>query len=149
MTSLMKLGKKKIVIGLTVLIVGGGGAYSLAKPKPRSHDRIQGSVYVLPKDFLLNLSDGRYAKLTVALVLAPGQSTGASEAGTPPPDGFGALPEEAVVRDIVTNVITNDSGDDLISASGREGIKRRILQAIRSGTDVKVNQVLLPDVAVQ
>lgn len=146
----MKLGKKKLVIGLAVLIVGAGGAYSMAKPKPRSHDRIQGTVYVLPKEFLLNLSDGRYAKLTVGLVLAPGQSTGATaEGGTPPPDGFGTLPEEAVVRDIVTNVITNDSGDDLISTSGRAGIKRRILQAIRSGTDVKVNEVLLTDVAVQ
>jgi flagellar FliL protein len=143
--------KKALIPILAIVIVGAGAAYTMAKPKPKFHDRIQGTVYVLPKDFLLNLSDGRYAKLTVALVLAPGQSAGgtAAEGGTPPPEGFGTLPEEPAVRDIVTNIVTNQGGDTLISPSGRQGIKRQILQAILKSTDVKITQVLLTDVAVQ
>ena len=45
-------------------------------PKSESKVKVEGTVYVMPKEFLLNLADGRYAKMTVALVLAPGQSTG-------------------------------------------------------------------------
>ncbi len=50
----------------------------MTKPKPVNKDKIKGTIYVLPAPFLLNLTDGRYAKLTVGLELAPGQSDGAS-----------------------------------------------------------------------
>jgi flagellar basal body-associated protein FliL len=143
--------KKKVLIPLiVVLLVAVGAKFVLAKPAGGPKPKLDGTVYVLGKDFLLNLSDGRYAKLSVALVLAPGQSTGATaEGGTPPPDGFGTLPQEAAVRDVVTDVVTDQSGDELIGASGREKIKQEILAGIRRRTDVKVTDVLLPDVAVQ
>jgi flagellar basal body-associated protein FliL len=145
------MSKKKVLIPLIVFVlVAAGAKFVLAKPAPAGKPKIDGTVYVLPKEFLLNLSDGRYAKVDVALVLAPGQSTGAGgEGGTPPPDGFGTLPQEAAVRDVVTDVVTNQSGDELISANGREHIKALILAGIRDRTDVKVTEVLLPDVAVQ
>jgi flagellar protein FliL len=143
--------KKKVLIPLiVVLLVAAGAKFVLAKPASGPKPKIDGTVYVLGKDFLLNLADGRYAKLSVALVLAPGQSTGSTaEGGTPPPDGFGTLPQEAAVRDAVTDVVTDQNGDDLISARGRERIKHEILDEIRRRTDVKVTDVLLPDVAVQ
>jgi flagellar FliL protein len=148
------MSKRKILIGLpvvlVVLVVGGYAAKSLVIPKVAAHDKITGTIYVLPKQFTLNLADGRYATLTVALVLSPGQSTGSvAEGSTAPPDGFGTLPEEAAIRDIITNIVTNQSGAALISASGRERIKQQVLRAIRAGTDVKVNAVLFTDVAVQ
>src|ERR1700704_5238507 len=100
----------------------------------------------MPKDFLLNLSDGHFVKLTVALVLAPGQSSGASASGSSSAgEGVGTLPEEAVIRDIVTNLITNESSNDLVSDSGRERVKHQMLAAIKAQTDVKVAQVLFPD----
>ena len=40
--------------------------------------KIAGKIYILPKQFTLNLQDGQYATLTVALELAPGQSDGAT-----------------------------------------------------------------------
>lgn len=146
--------RKKILIPLLVVAIAGVAAkFVLAKPAPVVHHKIDGTVYVLPKDFLVNLSDGRYAKVDVALVLAPSQSTGASSGGegggAAPPDGFGTLPQEAAVRDVVTDVLTGQSGDELISARGREQVKAEILSGIRSRTDVRVNEVLLPDVAVQ
>jgi flagellar FliL protein len=136
---------------IAVVGLGRGAKFVLAKPAPEVKHKIDGSVYVLPKEFLLNLVDGRYAKLDVALVLAPGQSSAAAggEGAPAPPDGFGTLEQEAAVRDVVTDVVTDQSGDDLISAKGREKIKHEILMGIRSRTDVKVNDVLFPDVAVQ
>jgi flagellar FliL protein len=145
--------KKKVLIPLIVVVLAALGAkFVLAKPAPIAKQKIDGTVYVLGKDFLLNLSDGRYAKLSVALVLARGQSTGAAGGeggGTPPPDGFGTLPQEAAVRDVVTDVVTDQSGDELISEKGREQVKQEILAGIRARTDVKVTEVLLPDIAVQ
>lgn len=143
--------KKKILIILAVVVLGGGyAAYNFVAPKASAHDKITGTIYILPKAFTLNLADGRYATLTAALVLAPGQSTGATGEGAPSePDGFGTLPEEAAVRDIITNVLTNQNGDALTSTAGRKRIKRAIVLAIRNNTDVKVTGVLFTDVAVQ
>ena len=143
---------KKVMIPLiAVVLLGLVAKFVLAKPAPEAKHKIDGSVYVLPKEFLLNLDDGRFAKLDVALVLAPGQSSAAAggESAPAPPEGFGTLEQEAAVRDVVTDVVTDQSGDDLISAKGREKIKHEILMGIRSRTDVKVNDVLFPDVAVQ
>ncbi len=146
--------RKKILIPLLVVVIAGLAAkFVLAKPAPEPHHKIDGVVYVLPKEFLVNLSDGRYAKVNVALVLDRSQPTaaagGGEGGGTPPPDGFGTLEQEAAVRDVVTDVLTGQSGDELIAARGREQVKAEILRGIRSRTDVRVNEVLLPDVAVQ
>jgi flagellar protein FliL len=142
--------RKKILIGLLVfLLVGGYAAYSVAMPKKAVHAKINGSIYILPKQFTLNLQDNHYATVTVALVLGAGQSTGSSDASSPPPEGFGALPEEAAIRDIITNILTNQTSATLITTSGRERLKQQILAAITSGTDVKVAGVLFTDVAVQ
>jgi flagellar FliL protein len=146
--------RKKILIPLLVLVVAGLAAkFVLAKPPPVVRHKIDGVVYVLPKEFLLNLSDGRYAKLNVALVLDHAQPTapaaGGHEAPAEPPEGFGTLEQEAAVRDIVTDVVTGQSGDELVSASGRREVKEEILRGIRAHTDVRVEEILIPDVAVQ
>ena len=65
----------KLKILLPVLLLVGGGAYKfvLAKPKVKEPvPKVHGEVYVLPKDFLVNLSDGRFGKLSVALVFDDG-----------------------------------------------------------------------------
>lgn len=53
------------------------------------------------------------------------------------------------MRDIVTSVVTDTQGDELISAEGRERIKRAILTQINRTTDVRTEDVLITDVAVQ
>ncbi len=147
--------RKKILIPLLVLVVAGLAAkFVLAKPPPEGHHKIDGVVYVLPKEFLVNLSDGRYAKVNLALVLDRTQAT-APEAGghegaaAAPPEGFGTLEQEAAVRDVVTDVLTGQKGDELISRKGRKQVKAEILRGIREHTDVRVREILLPDVAVQ
>jgi hypothetical protein len=144
------LKNKKVLIGLVVLLVVAFEGYSMTKPKVVVKDKIQGAIYVLPASFLLNLNDGHFAKLTLGLVLAPGQSAGAAAAGGSPTEGgAGSLPEEAVIRDIVTNLMTNESSTTLSGDGGRNKVKHEILDSIRKQTDVKVEQVLFPDLTVQ
>jgi flagellar FliL protein len=141
-------GKLKIILPLALLIVLGG-LYKVVLAKPASeHTKVQGQVYVLPKEFLLNLQGNHFVKLNVGLVLASGQVPAAASGDTPP-DGFGPLPQEAVVRDVITDTITDSDPNKLVSRKGRNGLKRKILKGLRTRTDVKVNDVLFTDVAVQ
>jgi flagellar basal body-associated protein FliL len=142
-------GKLKIIVPLALLIVLGG-LYKVVLAKPSDgHSKVHGEVYVLPKEFLLNLQGNHFVKLNVGLVLAAGQVPSGGSGGAPPPDGFGPLPQEAVVRDVITDTITDTRPDDLVSRNGRNGLKNRILKGLRRRTDVKVNDVLFTDVAVQ
>jgi flagellar FliL protein len=144
--------KKKILIILPLLLLGGGyvAKAKLMPPKMVPH-KVAGEIYVLPKQFMLNLQDGHYATLTVALELAPGQADGATAESGPPAAGVtvGTLPEEALIRSIVTNLITNQTSNALVSSGGREGLQQNILTQIKTSTDVKVKHVFFTDVAVQ
>ena len=142
-------GKLKIILPLALLIVLGG-LYKVVLAKPaKVHHKVDGQVYVLPKEFLLNLADNHFVKLNVGLVLAEGEVPASAEGGSPPPDGFGPLPQEAVVRDVVTDTITDTSPQQLVSRKGRNALKAKLLKSLRARTDVKVKDVLFTDVAVQ
>ena len=142
----------KIVVPLAVLLVlGGFYKFVLAQPVAEGKPKVDGKVYVLPKEFLANLSDGHYAKVNVALVLAEDQAIAGhgAEAGAKPPEGFGPLEQEAVVRSLITDVLTEATSRQLRRRRGRAALKRRILRAIKTGTDVHVLGVMFTDVAVQ
>jgi flagellar basal body-associated protein FliL len=141
---MLKNKKLMLVVALPILILGIG--YKMTRPKPVNKDKIKGTIYAMPAPFLLNLTDGRFAKLTVALELAPGQSDAAAASGE---NAVGTLPEEPLVREIVTDVVTNQSGETLVTNAGRRAIKHQILAAINQQTDVKVAAVLIPDLTVQ
>jgi flagellar basal body-associated protein FliL len=144
--------KKKIMIILPILLLGGGyeAKAKFMAPKPVK-PKIAGEIYILPKQFMCNLQDGHYATLTVALELAPGQSDGATaeSAGASSSSTVGTLPEEAVIRAIITNLITNDTSNELVTDSGRTSLEAEILSQIKGQTDVKVDKVFFTDVAVQ
>jgi flagellar basal body-associated protein FliL len=146
---MLKNKKLMLVVALPILILGIG--YKMTRPKPVNKDKIKGTIYVMPAPFLLNLADGKFAKITVALELVPGQSDGASAtaAAASGESAVGTLPEEPLVREIVTNAVTNQNGETLVSNQGRAVIKRQILKAIAAQTDVKVEAVLIPDLTVQ
>ncbi|HEX4691528.1 MAG TPA: flagellar basal body-associated FliL family protein [Solirubrobacteraceae bacterium] len=145
---------KKLLIIPIVLLVVLGGAYKtvLAKPAKAPKPKVDGTVYVLGKEFLVNLKDGRFAKLTAALVLAHDDTSTAAaggEAAPSPPEGYGAMTQEAVVRAIITDDLTNASDAQLIEAHRREELQKEILKDLKRKTDVKVEDVLFPDVTVQ
>ena len=146
---------KKMLIVVVLALVVAGGAYKtvLAKPKAvEPEPKVHGDVYVLPKEFLVNLADGRYAKVSVALVVEPaagGGGHGGGHGAATPPEGYGSEPQEAIVRDLITDTLTDAGDADLIEREGREKLKKKILKAIKKHTDVHVEEVLLPDVTVQ
>jgi flagellar FliL protein len=146
--------KMKIIIPVVLLLVlGCVYKFVLAKPAAVAKPKIAGTVYVLPKEFLVNLASGRFAKLGVGIVLSPDDESlakaAANKEAPKPPDGFGPLPQEAVIRDIVTDTLTDRGSQDLIARDGREQLKKRIIKAIDKRTDVHVEDVLFTDVAVQ
>jgi flagellar basal body-associated protein FliL len=143
--------KLKFIVPILLLVLGGVYKFVLAKPGPPApKPKVDGQVYVLPKEFLINLSGGRFAKLSVGLVLDETQATASEDKeAAKPPEGFGTLPQEAVIRDLVTDTLTDDSAESLVSEKGREKLKSRLLVSIKKKTDVKVKEVLFTDVAVQ
>lgn len=150
------MSRKLVLIVVAVLVLAGGGAY-LAADQLRAEDepdhKIDGQPYVLPKDFLVNLDDGRYAKVTVGLLLRPEafESAGGEARGREarPPEGYGPLPQEAVVRSIVTDTLTGRNGRQLATADGRERLKRILLARIRRASDVPALDVYFTDVVIQ
>lgn len=141
--------KLKFIIPIALLIVLGG-AYKVVLAKPaKEKKKVDGVVYVLPKEFLINLSDSHFAKLDVALVLPPSEAPAAGAEGATPPEGYGALEQEAAVRAVVTDTVTDSSARDLTNRKLRAKLRDRVLKAIRAHTDVKANDVLFTDVAVQ
>ena len=145
--------KLKFVLPVMVLVLLGG-AYKtvLAKPKPAAKHKVDGQVYVLPKEFLLNLADDRYAKLTVALVLPYSETTAPKADGhgaVKPPEGWGTLPQEAVIRGLVTDTLTGVKAEKLVDPEGREKLKVLVLKEIKKRSDVHATDVLFTDIAVQ
>jgi flagellar basal body-associated protein FliL len=146
---------KKIIIVVVGLLVVLGGAYKVKFAKPKEAEakpKVDGSVYILEKEFLVNLHDGRFAKLTAALVLAHDDTSTAPAGGheaASPPEGYGAMNQEAVVRAIITDDLTDAKASEVIDREGRERLQEEILKDLKKQTDVKVEEVLFPDVTVQ
>jgi len=56
---------------------------------------------------------------------------------------------EAVVRAIITDDLTDAPASQVIDREGREKLQDKILKDLKKKTDVKVEEVLFPDVTVQ
>jgi flagellar FliL protein len=146
---------KKIVPVIALLVVlGGVYKFVIAKPAaavPKPH--VEGTVYMLEKEFLVNLADGRFGKLQIGLVLAHDDTStvaaGGHEGGASPPEGYGPMGQEGIVRDLITGALTDAKDKDLIEEQGREMLKKEILKLLKKKTDVKVEEVLFSDLTVQ
>lgn len=136
--------KKKLILAAPVLVlVLAGAAYKLVlAPKPATaKPKIAGELMQLPEPFVLNLAGGRYAKVSVALVL---EGVPAAAEGVEP-----VVPQEPAVRAVVTDELTGLDADDLVDRSRRKRVVARLLKAMRSSTDNTVDEVLLTDITIQ
>jgi flagellar FliL protein len=145
--------KKLVPVIALLAVLGGVYKFVLAKPSaaaPKPH--VEGTVYMLQKEFLVNLADGRFAKMQIGLVLAHDDVStvpaGGHEAASPP-EGYGAMAQEGIVRDLITGVLTDAKDKDLIEEHGREELKKEILKVLKKKTDVKVEEILFSDLTVQ
>jgi len=148
--------KKIVPVVVLLLALAGGYKFVLAKPakaeeKPKV--RVHGTVYMLQKEFLVNLADGRFAKMQIGLILSHDDTStvaaGGHEAAAAPPEGYGAMTQEGVVRDVITDVLTDAKDSELIESHGREELKEKVLKELKKHTDVKVEHVLFSDLTVQ
>jgi flagellar FliL protein len=146
---------KKLIIIVVVALVAAGGLYKtvLAKPAEKvKKPNIEGTVYVLQKEFLVNLAEQRYAKVSAALVLNPKDHSTAAAGGhgaPTPPEGYGAMSQEAAIRSIITDELTGMAADALEDARERDKLRKEILHRIREETDVHADNILFPDMTVQ
>jgi flagellar basal body-associated protein FliL len=146
--------KLKIILPLALLLLGGMYKVVLAEEPVPPKVKVHGDVYALGKDFLVNLDAGGFAKVGVAIVVDHGAAVPAAAGGhgaapPKPPEGYGPLPQEALVRDIVTDTLTDVEGEELTSREGREHLKHRIAKRVKAHTDVPIHEVLFTDISVQ
>jgi hypothetical protein len=136
--------KKKLLVAVPVLLLLVGGFMAkkiLLKPKPAPPPKIAGKLLTLAPEFLVNLSDGHYGKVTVALTLTKAPVAAAGETAT--------LPEDAAVRSVVTDALTGLRANDLINRTKRHGLQKALLRSIKKTTDEPVTGVMFTDIAVQ
>jgi flagellar protein FliL len=139
-------GKLKFILPVILLLAGGGGAYFFVlapKPAKAVPPKVEGTLFPLSPEFVVNLSGEHYGKVSIALLLS-------ADAPAASADGAAAaLPEDAVVRAIVTNDLTGLASSALIDRPKRNTIEKKILTDLQKKTDVKVTEVLFTDVVVQ
>lgn len=149
--------KKLVPVIALLAVLAGAYKFVLATPaeaEKKPEPKVHGTVYMLQKEFLVNLADGRYAKLQVGLVLSPEDHSTEAEGGghgaaPTPPEGYGAMLQEGIVRDVITDTLTDATDKGLIEKKGREALKKDILKGIKKHTDVKAEHVIFSDVTVQ
>ena len=144
--------KLKFIIPVVVLVLAGAGYKTvLAKPPVKVKHKIEGTVVVLPKDFLINLKAGGVAKLTVGLIFKhmPVDPAAAEGHAAKPPEGYSGLYQEAVARAVVTEELTAARRAQLLEQEGREKLKKRVLKALDKQTDLHAEEVVFSDLIVQ
>ena len=139
--------KKKLIIialGALVFVAGAGFTYKtvLVKKKPAPPAKIPGQLFTLDPDFVVNLADGHYGKITVALEMT--KAPAASASGT-----TATLPENAAVRSIITDQLTGAPSSTLIDRTQRDELAQVLLKRLKKETDEPITGVLLTDIAVQ
>jgi flagellar FliL protein len=137
--------KKKLIMVVPVLLIAAVGYKMFLAPKPIPPKRkIAGAVVPLGKDFLVNLKNGQYAKLSVALVMKPTFVAPVAEGS-----GGIALEQDAAIRAAITDTLTGLPGDDLVSRLGRHKVLEEIAKSIEKTTDEEVARVIFTDLTVQ
>ena len=143
-------GKLKLILPIVlVLALAGGAAYKFVLAKPAKaaavKPKVEGSLFALSPEFVVNLSDNHYGKVTVALLLkeAPTAKELSVTATVP------TLTEDPMVRSVITNDLTGATTSDLIARPQRNALRMKILHDLQASTDVGVTGVLFTDVVVQ
>lgn len=145
----MKKKMKFILPALLVLAAAGGGVYQFVLAAPAKarvvKPKVDGSLFALAPEFVVNLTGNHYGKVTAALLL----KTAPTAAQLNPVAATPTLTEDPVIRATITNDLTGISTNQLIVRSQRDKLRAEILHDLQHATDVEVTDVLFTDVVVQ
>ena len=135
--------KLKFIIPIPIVLVVLAAAYMfLLAPKKTAAKppKVDGTLVPLTGDFVVNLAGGHYGKLSVAVLMS-----------SPPPvtTGAVALPEDAAVRAVITDELTNLDPAELTDRTSRHDLLAHLVQALKQRTDEPITKVLFTDLAVQ
>jgi flagellar basal body-associated protein FliL len=139
--------KKILAIPIVILLVCGVGYKFFLAPKPVPPVlKVEGTVVPLAEEFLVNLAEGRFAKVKVAVIIDAAHAGGAAHgaAGEAP-----VLAQEAVIRAIVTDELTGAPAEELVDRPHRKKLLDKLAKAMHEETDEHVEEVLFTDIAVQ
>lgn len=146
--------KKKIIILIPVLLIVGFVGYKMFGPKPpEPKHKIEGPLVKMDPEFMINLSGGGFAKMTIAMelkeddplaeeILAAGGGHGGGAAETPP------HPQNDAIRALVTSEFTGQKGETLLDPDSREALLVDLKKRISKKTDAKVKEVMITDITV-
>jgi|1185.fasta_scaffold02448_2 flagellar FliL protein len=146
------MAKLKLIlpIVLVVALAGGGAYWFLLKPKPAATKapapHVKGELFALSPEFLVNLTDGHYGKVSVALLLK--EKPSAKDLDPMATEGVKLL-QDPIIRATITDDLTGISTASLIQRSERAHLREEILKDLERATDVEVKDVLFTDVVVQ
>jgi flagellar FliL protein len=138
--------KKLLIVLVVVLLGGGGGAYKFVlapKPAAAAPPKVDGELFALSPEFVVNLAGGHYGKVSVALLLSEPPAAIAPEGEAP------ILPQDPAIRAAITDELTGLQPNALIARPQRRAVVASLLAALKRTTDTPVKDVLLTDIAVQ
>ena len=133
--------KKKLVIVGALLVVAVTAYSFLLKPKPTPSGEPEPGLIVKLDPLTLNLADGRYLKLAMALQFtAAASSEGHGEGGEP--DGSKAL-------DLAIAQLSNRKIAELNTAQARDAVKKTLLDAVTKAYHDEVMDIYFTEFVMQ
>ncbi len=134
--------KKLIVVFVVLLALGGGGYFMFLKPKAAADAHAapqEPGAVVKMEPITMNLADGHYLKLGMALQFAV--SDGGGHGGSDP-DGSHAL-------DIAISHFSNREVAELSSGTAREKAKKELVKKVRKAYHDEVMDIYFTEFVMQ
>lgn len=131
-----------VLVGAVVVVPNAGA--------PASGGKIEGRVYVVPGDFLIDLQDGHLAYLGVGLLLEPGEDLGVTKGGhggASPEDGPDARAQR--VRDVVVDVVGRQPLHRFRAARSQTRVREMIRRQLAAQAGVRARRVFFTDLALR
>ena len=148
--------KKLVPVIVVLLALGGAYKFVIAKPPAKAEAEAQGPRHRLHAPEGVPRQPARRAasrsSRSASILAHDDMSTvaaGGHGAAAPRPRATAPMTQEGVVRDVITDVLTDAEDNELIESKGRHHLKEEILKDIKKHTDVKVEHVIFSDITVQ
>ena len=136
-------GGKAAAPATAASVVAAGGAHGEGEPMDCAtedilHPPVEGGVYKL-ESMPINLADGHYAKVGVALQLAASVNL----------ELFKEEGEEFKAKDVVISIITGRDKAEFASPQAMESLKEKITEELRPKYHCEVIEVLFTEFVIQ